>query len=99
MSTQKSAEFLILFRHSQEGPDPTPQEMEQIMGRWMAWIKGVRTRGQLAGVNRLQDTGCVLRGPGGSLTDGPFVEAKEVVGGYLLVNAPDLAAAATIARG
>ncbi len=99
MSTPKSAEFLLLFRHSQEGPDPTPQEMEQIMGKWMAWMKGMRARGQLAGVNRLQDSGCVLRGPGGRLTDGPFAEAKEVVGGYVLVTAPDLAAAAAIARG
>jgi hypothetical protein len=101
MSTPaKSAQFLLLFRHSQEGPDPTPQEMEQIMGKWMAWMKGMQARGELAGVNRLQETGKVLRGPGGAnVTDGPFVEAKEVVGGYVLVNARDLAAATAIARG
>ena len=94
-----SAQFLLLFRHSQEGPDPTPAEMEQIMGKWMAWMKGMGARGEMAGVNRLQDTGRVLRGPGGEVTDGPFVEAKEVVGGYVLVNAKDLAAATAIARG
>ena len=95
-----SAQFLLLFRHSQEGPDPTPAEMEQIMGKWMAWMQGMGARGEMAGVNRLQDTGRVLRGPGAAdVTDGPFAEAKEIVGGYVLVNARDLAAAEAIARG
>ena len=100
MSTAaQSAQFLLLFRHSQEGPDPTPAEMEQIMGKWMAWLKGMGARGQMVGANRLQETGCVLRGPGAEMSDGPFAEAKEIVGGYVLVNAPDLAAATAIARG
>jgi hypothetical protein len=101
MSTStKSAQFLLLFRHSQEGPDPTPEQMEQIMGKWMAWMKGMQARGEMLGVNRLQENGRVLRGPGGAnLTDGPFVEAKEVVGGYVLITAPDLDAATRIARG
>jgi hypothetical protein len=96
----KSSQFLLLFRHSQEGPDPTPEQMNEIMGKWMAWMKGMHARGELAGVNRLQETGRVLRGPGGAnVTDGPFAEAKEVVGGYVLIQAADLAAATAIARG
>ncbi len=69
------------------------------MGKWMAWMKGMGARGEMAGVNRLQDGGRVLRGPKVEVTDGPFTEAKEVVGGYVLVNARDLAAAEVIARG
>jgi len=99
-SAPKSAQFLLLFRHSEEGPDPTPAEMEQIMGKWMAWIKGMNTRGELVGTNRLAETGRVLRGPGGKeVTDGPFAEAKEVVGGYVLIQAGDPAAATAIACG
>jgi hypothetical protein len=101
MTTQtKKSQYLLLFRNSQEGPDPTPQEMEQIFGRWMAWMKGMGTKGVFAGANRLQDTGKVLRGPGGaSLTDGPFAEAKEVVGGYVLISADNYAQAVEIAKG
>jgi hypothetical protein len=73
--------------------------MEQIMGKWMDWMKGMRTRGEFLGANRLQETGSVLRGPGGTLTDGPFAEAKEIIGGYVLITAPNLAAAHKIARG
>ena len=96
---QKS-QFLLLFRHSQEGPDPTPAEMEQIMGRWMAWMKGLGAKGHFAGANRLQETGKVLRGPGGkSVTDGPFAEAKEIIGGYVMVTAANYAQAVELARG
>ena len=101
MTTQtKKSQYLLLFRNSQEGPDPTPQEMEQIFGRWMSWMKGMGAKGVFAGANRLQDTGKVLRGPGGeSLTDGPFAEAKEVVGGYVLISADNYAQAVELAKG
>lgn len=94
-----SPQFLLLFRYSQQAPDPTPEEMQQIFGKWVAWMKGLDERGAFAGANRLEDTGKVLRGPGGlRVTDGPFAEAKEIMGGYVLVNAPNLAAATAIAR-
>jgi hypothetical protein len=98
MSTSPKAQFLLLFRHSQEGPDPTPAEMEQVMGKWMAWMKGMHERGEFVGANRLQDTGSVLRGTKATVTDGPFVEGKEIVGGYILITAANLAAANAIAR-
>ena len=101
MSNQPaSAQFLLLFRHPKDGPDPSPEEMQKIMGKWMAWMKGMGARGEFAGANRLEDTGAVVQGPRGTrFTDGPFAEAKEVVGGYVLVNAANLAAATAIARG
>ncbi len=101
MTTQsKKSQFLLLFRHSQEGPDPTPAEMEKMFGRWMDWMKGMNTKGVFAGANRLQETGKVLRGPGGkAVTDGPFAESKEIVGGYVMVTADSYAQAVEIARG
>lgn len=100
MSTSShSPQFLLLFRHSVEGPDPTPAEMEQIMAKWLAWLRSMKASGQLAGTHRLEENGRVLRGPAATLADGPFVEAKELVGGYVLIHAADLAAATEIARG
>ncbi len=97
--TAKSS-FLLLFRHPQDNPDPTPEEMEKIFGRWMDWMKGMNAKGVFAGANRLQDTGRLLRGPrGATLTDGPFAESKEVVGGYIIVKADNYAQAVEIARG
>ncbi len=101
MTTQsKKSQFLLLFHQPLAGPDPTPQEMEQIFGRWMAWMKGMKAKGDFVGSNRLQDTGRVLRGPRGtSVTDGPFAESKEIVGGYVLLTADNLKQAVEIARG
>ncbi len=101
MSTSPNSQFLLLFRNSPEGPDPTPEEMEQSFGRWMAWMKGMKAKGQyIAGDKLVDGGGRVLRGPrGASVVDGPFVEAKEVVGGYIIVNAANLAAATELARG
>lgn len=100
MSQSPSPQFLLLFRHSQESPDPTPEEMQQIFAKWMAWMKSMGARGEFVGANRLEEAGKVLRGAGAAqVTDGPFAEAKEIIGGYVLVNAPDLAGATAIARG
>ncbi len=79
---------------------PSPEEMQKIFGQWMAWIQAMTARGEYVGGGRLGDPGKVIRGPaGGTLSDGPFAEAKEVVGGYMLIAADNLEQAATIAKG
>ena len=94
----KSSQFLLLLRHP---PGRLPDaELAPIMAKFALWMKGIGERGELAGTNGLGLAGKVLRGPGGAeITDGPYPEAKEIVGGYILINAPDLAAATAIARG
>jgi hypothetical protein len=95
-----SNQYLVLFRHHVDLPDPTPEEMNEIITNIMAWFRAMKARGEFVGTHPLGDEGRVLRGPGGAeVTDGPFVEAKEVVGGYVIVNAPDLDTATEIARG
>ncbi|HVW19883.1 MAG TPA: YciI family protein [Opitutaceae bacterium] len=100
MPNQEKAQFLLLFRHPVDQPDPSPEEMQQIFGKWMAWMESMKAQGQFVAAAPLQDGGKVLRGSRGSVvTDGPFTEAKEMVGGYVIVHARDLAEAAEIAKG
>jgi hypothetical protein len=100
MKTNDKPRFLLLFRHPQDEPDPTPEEMERIFGRWMEWMKAMKTQGSFAGADRLEDGGKVLRGSRGSrLTDGPYAEAKEVVGGYVIVSAAGMDEAVALAKG
>jgi hypothetical protein len=100
MSTSKKSDFLLLFRHPNDGPDPSPEEMQRMFGRWRDWMKGMKAKDQFVVADRLEDAGKVLRGPSGSsVTDGPFIESKEIVGGFVIVKADDLAQAAEIARG
>jgi hypothetical protein len=100
MNNPSPTHYLFIFRHSVEGPDPTPAEMEVIFGKWMAWMKTMKANGQYIAGDRLDEGGKVLRQPrGATVTDGPYVEAKEIVGGYIIVTAPSLAAAAELAKG
>lgn len=90
------AEFLYLYRGGQRGG--TPEQSEQIMKKWLAWMKDLTSSGNL------KDPGQPLEGEGkvvkdkSTITDGPFAEAKDLVGGFTLVSADSLARAAELAR-
>ncbi|MCX6953937.1 MAG: YciI family protein [Verrucomicrobia bacterium] len=93
--------YMFLFRSSKAMPDPSPEEMQAVFGQWMTWIETMKKKGQYLGGDPLEDApGKVLRGPrGGKVTDGPFAEAKEIVGGYMLIKAASFAEAVKIAKG
>jgi len=63
-------------------------------------MAGLEGRGLVAGTNGLDQAGKILRGPAGEtvVTDGPYAEAKEVVGGYVLLNVATMRAAVAIAK-
>src|SRR5258708_29102368 len=93
-------EFLYVFRGGADPATMTPEQMQQNMGAWMSWMGGVREKGIFKAGSPLTDEGKVLSGAAGAtVTDGPFAEAKEMVGGYLLVTTADLAEAAELAKG
>ena len=91
--------FLYLFRGGETGSNQTPDEMQRIMQKWGAWIEGLSKEGHMRGGDPLEPNGKVLTGKSRTVTDGVFAEAKDVVGGYLLVAARDLAHATELARG
>ncbi len=95
-----SPTFMFIFRSPTETPDVSPEQMQAHFQKWMTWIGAMRKKGQYLAGEPLEDQpGRVLRGPKGSKTsDGPFAEAKEVVGGYMLIKAKTLAEAAKIAK-
>lgn len=65
-----------------------------------AWMQAMSAKDMVLGTNGLAGSGAVLRGPRGvSATDGPYLETKEIVGGYVLIAADNLAEAVEAARG
>ncbi|MEO1366489.1 MAG: YciI family protein [Acidobacteriota bacterium] len=77
-----------------------PEEMQRIIARYTAWSEQLAAKGQLVDGNKLVDeVGRVVRRAGGQLRvlDGPFAEAKEIVGGYFTVEAESYDAAVDIA--
>jgi hypothetical protein len=67
------------------------------MARWGAWIGQLGPKSK--GGEPTAPEGKVIAGKKRSVTDGPFGETKDLVGGYLIVTAPDLNAAVELARG
>ena len=76
----------------------TLEDARKALDSMMAWVDGLLKKGVATSSSPLARMGKIVAGKNGaSITDGPFTEAKEVVGGYIVVTAPDLDAAATIA--
>jgi len=90
-------EFVYLYRG---GNRPTsPEEGQQIMQKWMAWLKGLADRGNIIDRGQpLEPTGKIVAA-NRTVTDGPFAEAKDVVGGFTLIKARDVTEAAELAKG
>ena len=65
----------------------SPEQMQAQMGRWFAWGDKMKEQGILRGGAALLATGKRIRGPKRIVSDGPFAESKELVGGYYTVAA------------
>jgi hypothetical protein len=92
--------YLLLFRGANwaEG-GLSSGEINQVMGRVNAWFDELSATGKLLGAQPLMDEGVVLSGKGGSaVTDGPFSEAKEVIGGYVLLSVDSFEEAVAVAK-
>ena len=91
-------QFLLLLRQP-PGPRPPPEFLDPIMVKFAAWMKGLQAKNLVIATNGLETTGKVLRGPrGATVTDGPYPESKEIVGGYVLIAAASEAEAIAAAR-
>jgi hypothetical protein len=92
-------EFMMIFRNERkEGAEtPSAQQMQAVLMQWQQWIKEIASEGKFGGTNRLLSEGKTLK-PNNVVTDGPFIEAKEMVGGYLIVKANSLEEAVKIAK-
>src|SRR5262245_38453167 len=93
------AEFVYLYR---SGPRParSPQQAQQEMQQWMAWLKDLAEKGHVKDPGHpLERSGKLVNGKARTVTDGPFPETKDLVGGYTLVQAADLAQATALAAG
>jgi len=93
-------EYMLIFRHekSENSKPPSDAEMQEAVKLWQAWIKGIADKGKYSGTNRLLSEGKTLK-PGNVITDGPYAEVKEMIGGYLIVKADSLDEAVEMAKG
>ncbi|HJU90036.1 MAG TPA: YciI family protein [Gemmatimonadaceae bacterium] len=91
-------EYLFLYRG---GNRPTsPQDAQAVMQQWMTWMQELAKSGHMKDRGQpLEHAGKVVTGKSRVITDGPYAEAKDLVGGYTLITAKDLDEAAELAKG
>ncbi len=92
------SQFLYLFRGGDAMENLSPEETQAHMEKWKTWMGGLAEQGKLAGGLPLAKTGKQVVNKGSLVTDGPFAEGKEVVGGYLMVNADTIEDAVAISK-
>ena len=93
-------EYMFFFRggysHTEEH---SPEAAQAHMQKWMQWMGSLAQQGKLAGAQPLNATGRKIAGTQKVVTDGPFMEGKEMVGGYLICKADTYDEAVEIAKG
>ena len=93
------SQFLYLYRMP-PSPPSSPQEREERMQRWTVWMKELQATGHL--VDRgmpLGSEGGVVKDRKGTFTDGPYAETKDIVMGFSVVEAKDIAEARKLSLG
>ena len=90
------AKFLFIYRESTEThAQPCAEDMQALAGQWYAWMQKF-SASILPGGDGLKHSGRLIKG--GIVTDGPYVEAKEIVVSFAVIQADDYDAAVAIAR-
>jgi hypothetical protein len=93
--------MLLLHQAPDYNADLPREKMMEMTKRYMAWADGLRQKGKLAGGEKLAAGGVrLLKTKDGKpvVSDGPYAELKDVVGGYFVIEAKDQAEAETIAK-
>ncbi|MDI1355115.1 MAG: YciI family protein [bacterium] len=93
-------EYLLLFRGGDGATvQQSPEKWQEHMQQWMQWMGKLTEQGKFIGAQPLETTGKQITGNKKVVTDGPFMEGKEFIGGYLMCKADTYDEAIEIAKG
>jgi hypothetical protein len=97
MSTQNNNGYMLIFRGTDWYQGLSPEQMQQVADNWMAWFNRLKNEGTAIAGNPLEPQGKIV-GKNRVVSDGPFVESKESIGGYFLLKVNTLDEAVGIAQ-
>lgn len=81
--------FMLIFQGASYS-DISPEEVQVRMGKWFAWIEKLNKSERYHSGEALQPGGKDVKGKNGEIvTDGPYTEGNEIVGGYFVISAKD----------
>jgi hypothetical protein len=91
-------DFMLIFINGEGSKNFSPDEMQQNMQQWFSWITELKNKGIYVSGEALIPAGKTVKGAEPVVTDVPFAESKEVVGGYFILKAADIDEAAELAK-
>ena len=93
-------DFLFVFKNcDQDFSKITPEQMQKRMGEYSVWMEKLMAQGRYKGGAALEPTtGRLVKDASTVLSDGPFLETKEIIGGYALISAVDYDEAVAFAK-
>lgn len=94
-------EFLLIFRRDKTSKEfkPSPEQMQASIKRWQDWVGGIAAQNKLVNPpQRWSEEGRVVKA-NNIVTNGPYAEIKETIGGLIIVRAKDFDEAVDIAKG
>ena len=98
--TTEQKRFMLLIRGGESDREMSSSDYLAVIRKYQAWVQELRDRGCYLSGDPLEEEGATLSAKGGSVvTDGPFAESKEAVGGYFMILASGLNEAVDIAKG
>ena len=98
MNTQNQNGYMLLFRGNDWYKSLSPEETQKVTDQWMAWFKRLTDQGKAVAGNPLEREGKIVSGKNRVVSDGPFAESKEAIGGYFLLDVGSLDEAVAIAQ-
>jgi len=98
MNTQNQNGYMLLFRGNDWHKSLSPEETQKVTDQWMAWFRRLTEEGKAVAGNPLEREGKIVSGKNRVVSDGPFVESKEAVAGYFLLDVANLDEAVAIAQ-
>ncbi|MCD6049029.1 MAG: hypothetical protein K0Q55_432 [Verrucomicrobia bacterium] len=83
----EQSDYMLLFRGNAWDKDISPQQLQKVVTDWMAWFERLKLEGKALSGHPLQNEGKLVSGKNGkSVSDGPFAESKEAIGGYFYLR-------------
>ncbi|MEO7992182.1 MAG: YciI family protein [Chryseolinea sp.] len=89
--------YMFLFKGG-EASTLSPDMQQAQMQKWLAWVEKLRKEDRYLSGEPLLPGGKVIAGAKKTVTDGPFAESKELIGGFFIVNAKNLEDATAMAK-
>jgi hypothetical protein len=90
----------FVFIYHGQAPKGSPEQLQQLTQKWAAWMKELAEKGHIIDQGHpLERAGKMVKGSKKTVTDGPFAESKDAIGGYSLIEAKDLAQAVELSKG